>query len=107
MKHQVVPDLILQLEVQLKNWFEEAVFPEMDERVLRRLEYRLGKSNIAKDVEKIIYPGLKQRLLKDLEHTQQRPPSVRGSDRASSVGSDNTHTGKRRRQAVELEVADV
>ncbi len=88
MKNHVVPELILKLEVQLKNWFEEAVFPEMDERVLRRLEYRLG-SSIAKDVARTIYPGLKARLLEDLELTQpkQYPPSATGSDSSSSIGS--------------------
>ncbi len=88
MKNHVVPELILKLEVQLKNWFEEAVFPEMDERVLRRLEYRLG-SSIAKDVARTIYPGLKARLLEDLELTQpkQYPPSATSSDSPSSIGS--------------------
>ncbi|RDX47623.1 hypothetical protein OH76DRAFT_1484536 [Lentinus brumalis] len=101
MKNHVVPELILKLEVQLKNWFEEAVFPEMDERILRRLEYRLG-SSIAKDVGRIIYPGLKACLLEDFELTQakQHPQSVTGSDSPSSTGS-GMHAGKRRRKSLD------
>ncbi|RDX49826.1 hypothetical protein OH76DRAFT_1482913 [Lentinus brumalis] len=101
MKNHVVPELILKLEVQLKNWFEEAVFPEMDERVLRRLEYRLG-SSIAKDIARTIYPGLKARLLEDLELTQpkQYPPSATGSDSSSSIGS-GTRAGKQRRKSLD------